>query len=36
MADRWEGSDKESFLDGEQARWAYNGVIFEVKKEIPG
>ena len=36
MADRRERSDRKIVSQcRDQARWAYNGVIFEVKKEIP-
>jgi hypothetical protein len=37
MADRRECSDGEIVPHcRDQARWTYNGVVFEVKKEIPG
>jgi hypothetical protein len=36
MADRRECSDRKIVSQCRaQARWAYNGVVFEVKKEIP-
>jgi len=36
MADRRECSDRKIVSQGRgQVRWAYNGVVFEVKKEIP-
>jgi hypothetical protein len=36
MADRWECSDRKIVSQcRDQERWAYNDVVFEVKKEIP-
>ena len=36
MADRRECSDRKSVSPcRDQARWAFDGVVFEVKKEIP-
>jgi hypothetical protein len=36
MADRRECSDRRLVSQSrDQARWAYNGVVFEVEKEIP-
>ncbi len=36
MADRWAGLDKKFGSQScDQAKWAYDGIVFEVKKEIP-
>ena len=36
MADLWDGSDRKTLFNvANRARWEYNVVVFEVKKEIP-
>jgi len=36
MADLWDGSDRRTLFNCcNRARWGYNVVVFEVKKEIP-